>query len=159
MNLVHRAVACILSSWQRFQRWPSAEDELKALQAKLRDYPYWWQGHLRVAKLQIERGEIEAAYAASQAVLQLAGAEKPAFEAKWIIGRCYLAHGDAAKAREILKPLAHMNAAVLEDIAAAELLLGQSVSARETLSSLQSETLSPAAAVVRDYLVSSKETE
>jgi len=159
MKLVHAAVSGILSYWQGLQRWPSPEDELEGLQAKLRNYPYWWRGHLRVAKLQIERGEIEAAYAASQAVLQLAGAEKPAWEAKWIIGRCYLAHVEAAKAKEILQPLAPINAAVLEDIAAAELLLGDSASARETLSSLASEKLSPAASVVRDYLVGSKETD
>lgn len=128
-----------------------AMEEIKQLRRVLRRFPYWRRGHLRLGLLSLAARDVQTAYASAQAVLQLKPGRSGVLEARRLMARCFLGLGEGARAVQELEalldcePAARQKFGVIEDLAAACLLNGDKARARELLSSLPPEHISPAA--------------
>lgn len=139
------------------------------LRSLLRRFPYWGEGHKLLAEAALAEKDIATAYAATHC-FRLVGwrptlnifarkylRQAHPLEGQWrhLLGRCFLASGDAEQA------LAHLRAAqiscpqstaVTEDQVAALMALGRNEEASQVLRTIPEEHLSMSAKVAGDYL-------
>jgi Flp pilus assembly protein TadD len=126
------------------------------LRTLLRRYPYWREGHRLLAENNLAVGDIATAYASAHCFSALSGAT-PDSEATvhFILGRCFLRRGDANSALthfELARSLTPTNLAILEEEAAALMLLGNKEKAQSVLRQIPEDKLSPEARITLSYL-------
>ena len=122
-----------------------AHERCRCLRAMLRRRPFWLSGHLVLARLSLELGDLAAAYASAQAAVHLAGGSLVSARAKKILGQCYLRGGDcesaAAVFRDVVAALGDDYEAK-EELAAAYMALGDGASAQQVLKTIPDHKLS-----------------
>lgn len=129
------------------------------LRALLRRYPYWRDGHRLLAEHSLASNDIATAYASAHCFSALSVAT-PESEATvhFILGRCFLRRGEAESARHHLalaRSRMPSNLAILEEEAAAMMLLGQKEQALSMLRQIPEDKLSPEARITLSYLSNS----
>lgn len=129
---------------------------LKApLKALLEDRPYWPKGHIIFAQISLASEDIAAAYAAAQAGILLS-AQSPKLKraGEIVLAQCYLRRGAPGKAREILEGIGDelsKSPDLVEDLAAANMALGDFQRAITTFKSIKTELLSAQAQAALNY--------
>ena len=122
------------------------KEELTALRALIRRFPYWMQGRALVAKISLEADDIATAYAEAQALLALApGGSHYHAVALFDLGRCFLRRHDAASALAFLDQaheLRPQDPRIQEERSAAIVVQGDKVRALEILKTIPSTELS-----------------
>ena len=126
------------------------------LRALLRRYPYWTEGHRLLAEHSLKSGDIATAYASAHCLSALSEAS-PESEAAvhFILGRCFLRRGDANIALthfELAQSRTPNNPAILEEEAAAMMLLGNKDGALSMLRQIPEDKLSPEARITLSFL-------
>jgi hypothetical protein len=138
------------------------------LRSLLRRFPYWGEGHRLLADAALSERDIATAYAATQCfriagdlALNICASQSPKqskrLESQWrhLLGRCYLASGDAVQA------LSHLRAArlscptsssIAEDEVAALMALGRNEEAAQVLRTIPEKQLSMSAKIAGDFL-------
>jgi len=123
-----------------------AQEELTALRALIRRFPYWLQGRALAAKRSLEADDIATAYAEAQALLALApGGSHYHAVALFELGRCFLRRHDAASALAFLDQaheLKPKDTRIQEERSAAIVAQGDKARALEILKTISPTELS-----------------
>ncbi|MCX6114921.1 MAG: hypothetical protein NTV65_06880 [Proteobacteria bacterium] len=143
-----RLISAILDIyWKLSGRRTSDSDSLILhLRSILRRFPFWAEGHLALAELCINTGDIAAAYASGHALKALSTPNSfHSAQALFILGRCFLRKGEwqsaliyLCQAHAILPTLY----AIHEEEAAALMLSEDYSAALKALAQIPSERLS-----------------
>lgn len=120
----------------------------------LRRYPYWTRGHLVLARFSLDLSDIATAYASLQAVGVLDSGQQHKLVREHLLARCYLSSGAAGKARDILQSLSHERRipAISEDLAAAQMALGEMKEAQVILEGISADEISQEGKTALTYL-------
>jgi hypothetical protein len=126
------------------------------LRSLLRRFPYWGEGHRLLADAALSERDIATAYAATQCfriagdlALNICASQSPKqskrLESQWrhLLGRCYLASGDAVQAT---------SSSIAEDEVAALMALGRNEEAAQVLRTIPEKQLSMSAKIAGDFL-------
>jgi len=128
------------------------------LRALLRRFPYWLEGHRRLATAALDADDIGTAYAAAICMTKLAApGSAAADEATFILGKSFLKRDDPERALAYFQKLSGTKlpaASVSEETAAALMALGRSDEALTRLMSIPEAERSPEARTVLSYLQS-----
>ena len=119
--------------------------EVQWLRTKLRKYPKWINGHIRLSAQALALRDLETAYASAQAVIALQGPNR-SIAAQRLVAKCFLGRHQPQQAIAILRPVVekHPNQPdLLEDLAAAYIALGDKAMARPLLERIPSQQRSP----------------
>ena len=132
--------------------------EIVALSILLQRFPTWKRGHLELGEKSLVGDDIACSYACAQAILILTANstnQKETFEAWFLLGRCHLRRGDPKRSLGFFEKAVKGHPRpyrVNEEMAAALMLLGNRVKAREILSAISEELLSPEGASALRFL-------
>lgn len=122
---------------------------------RLRKYPWWWAGHLRLAQLSLEGGDIVLAYGSALAALKLAQGNVQEFSANLVLGQVLLANNDAARATPYLSKAIELDptsAQAVESLSGALIAQGRNQEAEELLSRLATKERSAGANITLEWL-------
>jgi hypothetical protein len=125
-----------------------------ALRALLQRCPYWSRGHILFAEHSLQLDDIASAYASLQGVLILPLSKSRSIRAQHLLAQCYLKRGQSEKAAQILLALWAIShhEAIGEDLAAAQMSLGQESEALGVLESIDGKILSQSSHTALTYL-------
>lgn len=122
---------------------------------RLRRFPYWRAGHLKIFDICLLTKDLSLAYGAAQAVSALSIESVQKDEARHLIARALLAGGQAERALQSLEQISQSYRSepqVQEDISACLMALGKDDEAQNILLRLGHQKLSPEGRAVLSYL-------
>lgn len=129
------------------------ETELsELLRSWLRRFPFWLEGHRKLAHLSFNRDDIATSYASIQAVLALGQVQ---VQDKILLARCYLRRGLNQDAEKLFAEIHNNNPKridVLEDLAATLMAQNKMDQARTLIQSVPKELLSGSGQAAREAL-------
>lgn len=106
--------------------------ESEWLKRKLRKFPFWSFGHIRLGEVSLDLKDLSSAYASANAAILLGSEHR----GKKLLGTCYLRAREGAKAVRVLTEVCDrwpLQISVLEDLGAALMLEGDFIKAKEIL--------------------------
>lgn len=118
-------------------------------------YPYWYQGHLSLARLALQLDEVFLAYSSAQAAILLNPPEKELATAKRLLGTSFVRQGMYQQGIETLKEAlsSHRDIVLIkEELIAAHLALDFKEEALEVLNSIPMNERSAEMVSVSNYL-------
>lgn len=128
------------------------------LRRRLRCYPYWCNGHLKLGAHAAACGDPRLAHASAHAALACSRSARQGRQARWIMAKSHLLTGNAIEAEKILLPLLEealplaTACAVREDTAAALSLRGDFAGAWRQLDIIPAGMLSREGVAAKDFL-------
>jgi tetratricopeptide (TPR) repeat protein len=131
-------------------------ERINLIRTLLRRFPFWIQGHQRLAEMSLSVGDVGTAYAAAQCVV--AGSHQgssPRGEGYLLLGRSFLQRGDWRSSLTYLEranELIPKDPRIAEECAAAYMAGAEPAQALKTLEAIQSEHLSPSGRAALDFL-------
>ncbi len=122
----------------------------------LRRYPYWREGHRLLAEACLAEGDIATAYASTHCFSALASPDNRAqSQLHFLMGRCFLRCGDPERSLQhltVAQQYDPTSCAIIEEQAAAHMLMGNKAQALALLSRVPEKKLTPEAIMTRSYL-------
>ncbi len=137
-------------------RTDEAVSTLLLIRKLLRRFPFWMQGHQRLAEISLLLDDVGTAYAAAQCLLEGSGEDmRLRGEAYLLLGRSFLRRGDwrsSLASLEQAEKLLPQDATVSEEQAAAHMAAGNNTHALRILQGIPASDRTPAGQAALDFL-------
>jgi len=133
---------------------PSSEQD-SFLRRRVKQFPFWVPGHMRIAELALSSRDVTLAYGAAQCVISLARNEAEKNKGSHLLARALLAGGEPDRALKALSSLskhAQGDFNIQEDMIACLMALGRENEAIVILERVGWKNLSPEARAIAKHL-------